>query len=113
MSNTLNTPVEALELEFPLRVERSELLYGSGGDGMHRGGDGVVRQIRLLEPATLSLLTDRRRHAPRGTVGGGPGRPGRNLLNGEELPPKTTRGLRAGDIVTIETPGGGGWGKPG
>ncbi len=112
MSNTLNTPVEALELEFPLRVERSELLYGSGGEGMHPGGDGVVRQIRLLEPATLSLLTDRRRHAPRGTAGGGPGRPGRNLLNGEELPAKTTRGLRAGDVVTIETPGGGGWGKP-
>ena len=110
MSNTLNTPVEALELEFPLRVERSELLYGSGGEGMHSGGDGVVRQIRLLEQATLSLLTDRRRHAPRGVAGGGPGRPGRNLLNGEELPAKVTRGLRAGDVVTIETPGGGGWG---
>jgi N-methylhydantoinase B len=113
MSNTLNTPVEALELEFPLRVERSDLLYGSGGEGMHPGGDGVVRQIRLLEPATLSLLTDRRRHAPRGAAGGGPGRQGRNLLNGEELPAKTTRRLRAGDVVTIETPGGGGWGKPG
>ena len=112
MSNTLNTPVEALELEFPLRVERSELLYGSGGEGTHPGGDGVVRQIRLLEPATLSLLTDRRRHGPLGGGGGGPGRPGRNLLNGEELPPKTTRSLRAGDVVTVETPGGGGWGKP-
>jgi N-methylhydantoinase B len=113
MSNTLNTPVEALELEFPLRVERSELVYGSGGEGMHSGGDGVVRQIRLLEPATLSLLTDRRRHAPRGAAGGGPGRPGRNLLNGEELPAKVTCVLRDGDVVTIETPGGGGWGKPG
>ena len=111
MSNTLNTPVEALELEFPLRVERSELLYGSGGVGMHLGGDGVVRQIRLLEPATLSLLTDRRRHAPHGRAGGGSGRPGRNLVNGEELPAKATRGLRAGDVLTIETPGGGGWGK--
>jgi N-methylhydantoinase B len=113
MSNTLNTPVEALELEFPLRVERSELLYGSGGEGVHSGGDGVARQIRLLEPATLSLLTDRRRHAPRGAAGGGPGRPGRNLLNGEELPAKVTCVLRDGDVVTIETPGGGGWGKPG
>ncbi len=110
MSNTLNTPVEALELELPLRVERYELLDGSGGDGRHRGGDGLVRSLRVLEPATLSLLTDRRRHAPRGLEGGEPGRPGRNLLNGAELPPKTTRELAAGDVVTVETPGGGGWG---
>ena len=110
MSNTLNTPVEALELELPLRVERYELLDGSGGDGRHRGGDGLVRSLRVLEPATLSLLTDRRRHAPRGLEGGDPGRPGRNLLNGAELPPKTTRELAAGDVVTVETPGGGGWG---
>jgi N-methylhydantoinase B len=112
MSNTLNTPVEALELEFPLRIERAELRYGSGGDGAHRGGDGIVRQIRLLEPATLSLLTDRRRHGPKGLAGGGPGRPGRNLVNGEELPAKTTLELVAGGVVTIETPGGGGWGEP-
>ena len=85
MSNTLNTPVEALELELPIRVERYELLDGSGGDGRHRGGDGLVRSLRVLEPATLSLLTDRRRHAPHGLDGGEPGRPGRNLLNGEEL----------------------------
>ena len=110
MSNTLNTPVEALELELPLRVERYELLDASGGDGRHRGGDGLVRSLRVLEPATLSLLTDRRRHAPRGLEGGEPGRPGRNLLNGAELPPKTTRELAAGDVVTVETPGGGGWG---
>ena len=84
MSNTLNTPVEALELEFPLRVERYELLDGSGGDGRHRGGDGLVRELRVLEPATLSLLTDRRRHAPRGPrTAASRGRPGRNLLNGE------------------------------
>jgi N-methylhydantoinase B len=111
MSNTLNTPVEALELELPLRVERYELLHGSGGSGRHRGGDGLVREIRVLEPATLSLLTDRRRHAPLGLNGGGPGRPGRNLLNGGELPSKTTRGLEPGDVVTVETPGGGGWGR--
>ena len=110
MSNTLNTPVEALELELPIRVERYELLEGSGGGGRHRGGDGLVRSLRVLEPATLSLLSDRRRHAPLGLDGGGAGRPGRNLLNGEELAAKVTRELRAGDVVTVETPGGGGWG---
>jgi N-methylhydantoinase B len=110
MSNTLNTPIEALELDAPLRVERYELLDGSGGEGRHHGGDGLVRAVRVLEPATLSLLTDRRRHAPQGLEGGGPGRPGRNLVNGEELPPKATRELAAGDVVTVETPGGGGWG---
>ena len=110
MSNTLNTPIEALELDAPLRVERYELLDGSGGDGRHRGGDGLVRELRVLEPATLSLLTDRRRHAPQGLAGGGPGRPGRNLVNGADVPAKTTRQLEAGDVVTVETPGGGGWG---
>jgi N-methylhydantoinase B len=111
MSNTLNTPVEALELELPLRVERYELLDGSGGGGRHRGGEGLVRTVRVLEPATVSLLTDRRRHAPQGLEGGGPGRPGRNLVNGEALPAKATRELAAGDVVTVETPGGGGWGR--
>jgi N-methylhydantoinase B len=110
MSNTLNTPVEALELELPLRVERYELLDGSGGTGRHRGGDGLVRSVRVLQSATLSLLTDRRRHAPLGLEGGGDGRCGRNLLNGAELPAKVTRELEAGDVVTVETPGGGGWG---
>jgi N-methylhydantoinase B len=112
MSNTLNTPVEALELEFPIRVERAELRSGSGGEGLHRGGDGIVREIRVLEPAMLNLLTDRRRHAPQGLAGGSPGSPGRNLLNGQELPAKVGRALSAGDVVTIETPGGGGWGTP-
>jgi N-methylhydantoinase B len=112
MSNTLNTPIEALELEFPLRVERYELRYGSGGAGRHAGGDGIVRQTRVLEPARLSLLTDRRRHGPLGAKSGQPGEPGRNLVNGEDAPPKTTRELVAGDVLTVETPGGGGWGEP-
>jgi N-methylhydantoinase B len=112
MTNTLNTPIEALELEYPMTVERYELLYGSGGRGEHSGGDGVVRSIRLHAPAALSLITDRRRHAPPGAAGGEPGRRGRNLVNDAEVPPKTSRDLRAGDIVTIETPGGGGWGRP-
>src|SRR4029079_18898634 len=113
MSNTLNTPVEALELELPIRVERYELLDGSGGGGKHRGGDGLVRELRVLAPATLSLLTDRRRHAPQGLEGGEPGRPGRNLVNGDEVPSKVTLELDDGDVVTLETPGGGGFGRIG
>jgi N-methylhydantoinase B len=109
MTNTLNTPIEALELEFPLRVERYELADGSGGEGTHRGGDGMIRSVRVLEPAFL--LTDRRRHHPRGANGGGDGALGRNLLNDGELPAKTSRRLVAGDVVTLHTPGGGGWGK--
>jgi N-methylhydantoinase B/oxoprolinase/acetone carboxylase alpha subunit len=111
MTNTLNTPVEALELAYPLRVERYSLRAGSGGDGLHRGGDGVVREIRALGPCRLSLLTQRRSLAPRGAHGGDDGRPGRNLLNGEELPAFATRDLAAGDLLRIETPGGGGWGE--
>ncbi len=111
MSNTLNTPVEAFEMEYPMRVERYELLYGSGGAGKHRGGDGLVRSVKVLEPASLSLLADRRRHPPQGAQGGEPGSIGKNLLNDEELPPKTSRELARGDVVTIHTPGGGGYGK--
>jgi N-methylhydantoinase B len=110
MSNTLNTPIEALELEYPMRVERYELADGSGGDGEHRGGDGIVRAVRVLEPASLSLLTDRRRHAPCGAHGGGDGQPGANALNGEKLPAKVSRALVAGDLVAVRTPGGGGYG---
>lgn len=113
MSNTLNTPIESLELELPLRVERYELRYGSGGDGRHRGGDGIDRRVRVLEPATLSLLTDRRRHAPAGKEGGLPGATGANLLDGEPLPPKHTCDLAPGQVVSVLTPGGGGFGAPG
>jgi len=113
MSNTLNTPTESFEVEYPMRVERYELLYGSGGDGEHRGGDGIVRAVRVLEPASLSLLTDRRRHGPQGVDGGEPGRVGRNLLGGEELGPKVSREMEEGDVVTVETPGGGGYGRAG
>ena len=113
MSNTLNTPVEALELEYPMRVERYELAYGSGGAGEHRGGDGIERSVRLLEPASLSLLTDRRRHGPLGAAGGEDGSPGHNSLNGEELPAKVGRELSEGDVVTVRSPGGGGYGRAG
>ena len=111
MSNTLITPVEALELSYPLRVERWHLREGSGGAGAHRGGDGVVRELRVLEDCRLSVLAERRAHGPRGAVGGADGAPGRTLVNGEEQPAKVTKALRAGDLVRIETPGGGGFGR--
>jgi N-methylhydantoinase B len=112
MSNTLSTPVEALELQYPLRVERYSLRLGSGGDGEHRGGDGVVRALRALERCRVSLVTERRRRQPAGSDGGAAGASGRNLLNGMELPGKVTLDLDAGDVITIETPGGGGYGRP-
>ena len=113
MSNTLNTPVEALELAYPLRVERHELRPGSGGAGRFRGGDGVVREYRALERCRLSLLTQRRSVAPQGAAGGEDGLPGRNLLNGRELPAFAVVDLEPGDLLRIETPGGGGYGSGG
>jgi len=111
MSNTLSTPAEALELAYPIRVERHELRLGSGGRGTWPGGDGVVRELRVLEACRLSLLTERRAYAPAGADGGEPGATGRNLVNGRELPAKATVDLEAGDVVRIETPGGGGYGR--
>ncbi|MEA2424500.1 MAG: N-methylhydantoinase, partial [Thermoleophilaceae bacterium] len=110
MSNTLNTPIEALEREFPLRAVEYSVRRGSGGEGAHRGGDGVVRELEVLAEMSFSLITERRRHRPRGAGGGGDARPGRNSLNGEELPSKVTSSLRPGDRLRIETPGGGGHG---
>jgi N-methylhydantoinase B len=112
MSNTLNTPIESLETAYPLRVEQYALRPGSGGAGAHRGGEGVVRRYRALEPCTVTLLTERRRHAPAGAGGGGSGARGRNLLNERELPSKCRVELQPGDVLTIETPGGGGWVPP-
>ena len=112
MSNTLNTPVESFESDFPLRVRGLSVRRGSGGAGRHPGGDGTVRELEALVPARLNLITERRRHAPPGGNGGGDGAPGRNLVNGEEVPSKVGRDLRPGDRVRIETPGGGGHGAP-
>jgi N-methylhydantoinase B len=111
MSNTLNTPIEALELEFPLRAVEYSLRRGSGGAGRHRGGDGVVRELEALSEMRYSLITERRRHAPPGADGGEPGACGRNLLNGEELPAKASGRLDRGDRLRLETPGGGGYGE--
>jgi N-methylhydantoinase B len=110
MSNTLNTPIEALEREFPLRAVEYSIRRGSGGDGAHRGGDGVVRELEALAEMSFSLITERRRHAPRGAAGGGDGALGQNSLNGDGLPAKVTSSLRPGDRLRIETPGGGGYG---
>jgi N-methylhydantoinase B len=112
MSNTLNTPIEALELEYPLRAVEYAIRRGSGGAGRFRGGDGVVREVEALAELRYSLIAERRRHAPPGADGGEPGARGRSLLNGEQLPPKATGTLRPGDRLRIETPGGGGHGRP-
>jgi N-methylhydantoinase B len=113
MSNTLNTPVEALELEFPLRVVEYGVRRGSGGEGEFRGGDGVVREFEVLAPMSYSVLAERRRHAPRGASGGRSGALGRTLINGEEVASKVSGELAVGDRVRLETPGGGGHGRAG
>lgn len=116
MSNTRNTPIEALEYAFPLRVQTYALREGSGGNGRHRGGDGLIRAIEFLVPVTVSLISERRERPPYGLQGGAPGAPGRNSLShqGQEanLPGKVTLTLAAGDVLRLETPGGGGWGAP-
>src|SRR3954454_1958991 len=111
MSNTLNTPIEALELEFPLRAVEYSVRRGSGGAGAHRGGDGVVRELEALEDMTYSLLTERRRHPPPGADGGGDGAVGHNLVEDAEVEPKATGTLHKGERLRLETPGGGGFGE--
>jgi N-methylhydantoinase B len=116
MTNTLNTPVEVLETLYPVRVERYEIREGSGGMGKFRGGDGLVREIRALAPLGFSLLADRRKISPYGLEGGGPGACGEDrLIRGGEVIRLRAKGsleLAAGDLVQIQTPGGGGFGKP-
>jgi N-methylhydantoinase B len=117
MTNTLNTPVEALEIAFPIRLERYSLRAGSGGAGQHCGGSGIVRQYLLLAPAVVTMQSERRAIAPWGLAGGAPGACGRNILiDGDgceqELPAKFTRRFAAGERLRVETPGGGGWGPP-
>jgi len=112
MTNTRNTPLEVLETQYPLRLRRYAIRRGSGGRGALSGGDGLIREFEFLQPATITLLTERRRHAPWGLNGGQPSKPGCNRLNGEPLAAKVNLEVKAGDILTIKTPGGGGWGTP-
>ncbi|MEX2280893.1 MAG: hydantoinase B/oxoprolinase family protein, partial [Gemmatimonadota bacterium] len=115
MSNSLNTPIEALEHAYPLRVVRYQICRGTGGRGLHHGGDGLRRELLLLADADVSLLTERREYGPAGVNGGEAGEPGTNLLRTgwEErtLPAKITFRANAGDIISIRSPGGGGWGR--
>jgi N-methylhydantoinase B/oxoprolinase/acetone carboxylase alpha subunit len=119
MTNTKNTPIEALERAFPMRVRRYRLRQGSGGEGLAPGGEGIERDLEMLEDCTVSLITERRTSRPRGLAGGGPGVVGENWLlpggdeaRAERLSDKCTVGLRAGDVLRMLTPGGGGWGSP-
>ena len=119
LTNTRNTPVEALERAYPLRVRALRLRPGTGGVGRRRGGDGIERDLEVLVDATVSLISERRVSAPWGLAGGGSGAVGENWLlpNGEEgaairLPDKCTVHLKAGDVIRMRTPGGGAWGRP-
>jgi N-methylhydantoinase B len=110
MSNTLNTPIEALETDYPVLVRELSVRRGSGGGGGYRGGDGIVRELEAREPMRFTLIGERRRHTPHGREGGEPGTPGRDLVNGEPVPAKSEGKLSSGDRLRIETPGGGGYG---
>ena len=120
MTNTKNTPVEALERHYPMRVLRYRLRQGSGGAGRHPGGEGIERDLLMLEDVTVSLITERRVSRPWGLAGGEPGATGENWLvpggdepEAERLPDKCTIRMRSGDVLRMLTPGGGGWGRPG
>ncbi len=113
MTNTLNTPIESLEMTFPIRVNRYQVRKGSGGNGAHKGGSGIVREFEFLQAANASLITERRTHAPWGLHGADSGICGRNLLNRKAIKAKENFSLQPGDILTIETAGGGGWGREG
>jgi N-methylhydantoinase B len=109
MTNTLNTPIEVIESRYPVRLLTYALRSGSGGEGVRRGGDGIIREFEFLQPAQVTLLTERRVHPPWGAGGGGSGAPGLNRLNGRPLPAKVSVQAHTGDRLRIETPGGGGW----
>jgi N-methylhydantoinase B len=109
MTNTLNTPAEVLEAHFPVRITRYARRRDSGGNGRWRGGDGLEREFEFLAPAEVTLITERRVHAPWGLHGGGDGAVGENLLDGQPLPAKVTVEAQPGQRLLIRTPGGGGF----
>ena len=111
MTNSWNTPIEALENQYPLRVRRYTIRRGSGGKGRNTGGDGLIREIEFLTPCEVTILSDRRERGPYGLCGGEPGEPGRNTLDGRIVPAKANFPAQAGAVLRIETPGGGGWGS--
>ena len=116
MTNTLNTPIEALEYAYPILVLEYGIRRGTGGPGKHRGGDGIIKEFELLSDAEVTVLSERRRRPPFGLHGGSPGEIGRNTVIGrhgaEPMPGKFSRDLKKGDRLRIETPGGGGYGAP-
>ena len=113
MTNTLNTPVEALEMNYPVRISRYQLRTDSAGGGRHRGGEGLVREYEFLSPAQVTILSERRSHSPWGRAGGNPARCGENRRNDELLDGKVSMHVKKGDVLTVRTPGGGGYGKAG
>ena len=112
MTNTLNTPVESVEMHYPLRISRYELRRQSGGRGINRGGNGIIREYEFLDDAHVTILSERRTNAPWGLQGGESGDPGKNLFNDKPVPGKYSLKASRGDKLTILTPGGGGWGSP-
>ncbi|MGB5546272.1 MAG: hydantoinase B/oxoprolinase family protein, partial [Polyangiales bacterium] len=113
MTNSKCTDPEVLETRFPIRIRRFEIRRGSGGAGARSGGDGLIRELEFLAPMRVSVLSERRVVPPYGMRGGDPGAPGMNLLNGKQLPHRLSAEVSPGDVLRVETPGGGGWGKPG
>ena len=115
MTNTLNTPVEALERELPVMIKKYSIREKSGGNGKFKGGDGIIRSYKFLVPAEATLITERRRISPRGAVGGKEGKKGLNILISDgrrfNLPAKATIKLKKNDILEIQSPGGGAWGR--
>ena len=111
MTNTRNTPVEVMETQYPVVIHRYAIRDNSGGAGLHRGGDGLIREFEFLAPTQITLLTERRSHCAWGLNGGSDAQPGQNRVNDKPMPAKFSCRLQTGDRLTVYTSGGGGWGK--
>ena len=110
MTNTQNTPIEVLEMNYPLRVRRYEIRNGSGGKGQQNGGCGMIREFEFLKAARVTILSERRTHTPYGLNGGESGKSGQNFLNDQLIKGKVSLSVKSGDCVRVETPGGGAFG---